>query len=259
MAKKPFRRIVVKIGTSSLMKDNSVNRQAMTSLARELSELRSEGREIILVTSGAIGFGMEKMGRGFPEDPVMRQAMAAIGQSRLMHEYENAFRKHGQVIAQVLPIHQNFLDRKLFMPLKETVEKLIQLGAIPIINENDAVSVEEITGKAFSDNDALAALVATGFSADLLVMLTDVDGIYTDNPKTCGNTKKIDGIGQLLSEPINIGKKSEHGRGGMASKISAVKKAVAAGCSTAVCVTREGAVLDAAKGKCTGSFFGVEN
>ncbi len=250
-----YRRIVVKVGTSSLMNADSINLEMMRTLAAELSGLASGGKEVMLITSGAIGFGMEKMKTGFPENPVMRQAMAAIGQSRLMHEYENAFSAHGQVIAQVLPTHQAFSDPQYFTPLKSAVEKLLELGAIPIINENDAVSAEEISGKAFSDNDALAALVATGFGADLLIILTDVDGIYSDNPKTQSAASKISGAGQLRSWQINCGKKSDYGLGGVGSKIAAVKKALASGCSTAVCRARKGAILDAVGGRCTGSFF----
>ena len=219
-----YRRIVVKIGTSSLMNDDSINLEMMRALAAELSQLRGAGKEVMLITSGAIGFGMEKMKTGFPESPVMRQAMAAIGQSRLMHEYENAFSANGQVIAQVLPTHQAFSEPKYFSPLKSAVEKILELGAIPIINENDAVSAEEISGKAFSDNDALAALVATGFGADLLIILTDVDGIYSDNPKMQSMAPKISGVGQLLSWQINHGKKSGYRLGGVGSKIAAVKR-----------------------------------
>ncbi len=253
-----YRRVVVKVGTSSLMDADSVNLGMMRSLAGELSEIRRGGTEAMLVTSGAIGFGMEKMKTGFPENPVMRQAMAAIGQSRLMHEYENAFSAHGQVIAQVLPTHQAFSSPECFIPLRMAVEKLLELGAIPIINENDAVSAEEISGKAFSDNDALAALVASGFGADLLIILTDVDGIYSDNPKTQSAASKISGVGQLLSGRINHGGKSGYGLGGVGSKIAAVKKALSGGCSVAVCMARKGAILDAVANRGTGSFFGAK-
>ncbi len=224
MNKNKFNRIVVKIGTSSLMKNGSINLEMIGLLAKELSELLANGKEVILITSGAIGFGIEKMKTGFPENPTMRQAMAAIGQSRLMYEYEKAFSVYQQVIAQVLPTHHTFSNPQNFAPLKNAVEKLLKLHAIPIINENDAISTEEIFGKAFSDNDALAALVAIGFEADLLIILTDVDGIFVDNPKTQTDTPKINGVGQLLSEQINYGKKSDYGLGGIQSKIIAVKK-----------------------------------
>lgn len=237
------------------MSADSINLEMMRTLAAELSQLHGAGNEVMLITSGAIGFGIGKMKTGFPKSQVMRQAMAAIGQSRLMHEYENAFSAHGQVIAQVLPTHQAFSEPKYFTPLKSAVEKLLEIGAIPIINENDAVSAEEISGKAFSDNDALAALVATGFGADLLIILTDVDGIYSDNPKTQSMASKISGVGQLLSWQINQGKKSGYGLGGVGSKIAAVKKALSGGCGAAVCMARKGAITDAVAGRCTGSFF----
>lgn len=251
-----FRRIVVKIGTNSLMKRGSVDRSVIKSLARELSALHAFGHEVILVTSGAIGCGIKKFGAKFPEETKMRQAMAAVGQNLLMHEYEKAFRAHNQVIAQVLLTPETFTGEKSLSNLRNTIETLFRLGAVPIINENDAVSTEALSSEEiFSDNDGLAALLACGFSADLMVILTDVDGIFTSNPKEDASAGKINGTAMLAAAKISLGSKSEYGLGGVTSKILAVKKVTGAGVSAVVCRARPGAVIDVVSGNPTGSFF----
>jgi len=209
-----------------------------------------------LVTSGAIGSAVEKLGTGFPKDTATQAAMAAIGQSLLMHEYELAFAKHGQTIAQILLTHHNFTNEVSLSNLCSTVEKLFEMSAIPIINENDAVSREALSfEKPFSDNDGLAALLCTNFKADLLIILTDVDGVFTQNPKDFGGAKKISGLKNLLATEVLTAGRSKYGIGGMSSKINAAKKALEGGASVAICKAREGAVLDAAAKNCSGSFF----
>lgn len=257
MAKKVFERIVVKIGTNALMGNGRISKATITELARQLSILRKSGTEVMLVTSGAIGFGIEKLGVGFPKDNPMRQAMAAIGQNALMQYYEDSFSSRGQLIGQVLLTHQNFTSPESLGTLKKTMEKLLEIGAIPVINENDAVSVEALSQeKAFADNDGLAALVAVNFKADLLVILTDVDGIFTENPKENNNAQKIKDLKQLLAGKVVIGKKSDYGIGGMNSKLMAVQKALEHKISVAVCKARDNAVIDVISNNCSGSFFG---
>ncbi|HZX34313.1 MAG TPA: glutamate 5-kinase [archaeon] len=257
--RKGFRRIVVKIGTNAMMEGSRVNRKIIGALAEELSALRKKGVQVILVSSGAIGCAIEKLGLDFPKETVMQQAMAAIGQNTLMHEYEKAFAKHNQVIAQLLLTHYNFSNKNSLHDLKNSVEKIIELGAIPVINENDPVSFEALSEeKSFSDNDGLAALAAINFGADLMVILTDVDGIFTDNPKHNHKAEKIQGLKQLLEESIVAGEKSKYGLGGIKSKILAVKMALENNCSAAVCRARAGAVTDVVGNGGTGSFFGRE-
>jgi len=256
MNEKKFRRIVVKIGTNALMENGKISKGVITELARQLSIVRQSGSEVILVTSGAIGFGIEKMGIGFPKKNPARQAMAAIGQGALMNYYSEAFARHDQNIGQVLLTNQNFTDKESFKTTGNTMEKLLEFGVIPIINENDAVSAEALSAKKpFADNDGLAALIAMSFGADLLVLLTDVDGIFTDNPKDNNTAQKIKGLKELLSRNVIIGRKSDYGIGGMNSKILAVKSALGKGISVAVCKARENAVVDVVNNMCSGSFF----
>ncbi|MEK6957630.1 MAG: glutamate 5-kinase [archaeon] len=251
-----FKRIVVKIGTNALMRGDRINKSIIKSLAQELSEARKNGSDVMLVTSGAIGFGIEKMHRGFPPDMQTRQAMAAIGQNLLMSEYEKAFRKHGQVIAQVLLTPNVFTNHGALSNLGSTLEKLFEMKAIPIINENDVVAVEALSEtKPFSDNDGLAALMAVNFNADLMILLTDVDGFFTENPKENHKAKKIRSLKQLLAGEMVHGRKSKYGLGGIKSKTLAVQKVVSRGISAAVCKARKGAVKCVLDGNCSGSFF----
>ncbi|MCR4335799.1 MAG: glutamate 5-kinase, partial [archaeon] len=237
-----FKRIVVKIGTNALMDNNKPNKKIIKAIAEELSELKKNSSDVILVTSGAIGFGIEKTGGNFPKNVQMQQAMAAIGQSLLMHEYEKAFSKHKQTIAQILLSRLAFTNEKSFENLKNTVEKLFEIKVIPIINENDAIYTEALSEEeVFSDNDGLAALAAIKFNADLLILLTDVDGIFTENPKENNCAEKIKDIEGLLSKGIIEGEKSIYGIGGVKSKIMAAKKALNHNISVAVCRARKGA------------------
>ncbi|MCR4368377.1 MAG: glutamate 5-kinase [archaeon] len=253
------KRIVVKIGTNALMKDSRINKRLISDLAEDLCVVRQKGMDVILVTSGAIGFGIELLGIGFPKDVTTQQAMAAIGQNGLMHEYKKAFAKHNQLTAQLLLTQYNFTNKKSFTDLSNSIERLLELGAIPIINENDAVSIEALSEeKKFSDNDGLAALVATNFGADVLVILTDVDGIYSDNPKKNKDATKINGIEGLSKIMIIEGEKSEYGLGGIKSKIAAVKKALDSGVSAIVCKPGKSAVSDSLDNRSSGSVFLIE-
>ena len=257
---KKSRRIVVKIGTTSLLDKNHPDKAMIKYLADDISALRKTGKEIVLVTSGAIGFGKEKLGvTGTALDVGMQQATAAVGQNLLMHEYEKSFSRHNQIIAQILLTHQNFSNKAYSDNLNTTVEKLLKLGVVPIINENDPVSVEELESKGFfSDNDSLAALCAINFKADLLIILTDVAGIFDSNPKANQKAILINDT-KTLNEFKGFGEaKSGLGRGGIASKAEAAKKALRQGISAVICKAEKDALKNIFNGRINGSYFKPE-
>ncbi|HDN68262.1 MAG TPA: glutamate 5-kinase, partial [Methanomicrobia archaeon] len=181
MRNKKMRRVVVKVGTSSLTdKSYRLEPRKVEKLAREVVELKKQGKEVILVSSGAIGAGIGKLGiKQRPRDIKVLQATAAVGQSVLMSTYDRFFTKHGQTIAQLLLTHEDFFNRRRYLNLRNTLLALLKSGVVPIINENDTVAVDEIK---LGDNDNLSALVASNLGADLLVILTDTEGLYTHDP-----------------------------------------------------------------------------
>mgnify|MGYP001602831598 CR=1 FL=1 len=258
---KKSKRVVVKIGTSSLLDKNHPDKAMIKYLADDISALRKSGLEIVLVTSGAIGFGKEKLGVSETRlDTGMQQATAAVGQNILMHEYEKSFSKHNQIIAQLLLTHQNFSNKSYLDNLNATIEKLLHLGVVPIINENDPVSIEELESKGFfSDNDSLAALCAINFKADLLIILTDVAGIFDSNPKS--NQKAIlINDSKMLGEFRGFGEeKSAVGRGGVLSKTEAAKKVLKNGISAVICKAEKDALKNIFEGKINGSYFRHED
>jgi glutamate 5-kinase len=223
-------RLVVKVGTSSLTHpDGKLNLLQLEGLARELVNLKQQGREVVLVTSGAIGAGMGKMGlterpKAMPE----KQALAAIGQGILMHMYEKYFDEFGSVVAQVLLTRDDITHRERYLNARNTLLTLLRLGAIPIINENDTVTFEEIK---FGENDTLAALVAGLIDADLLVMLSDIDGLYTADPRRDSSARLIPVVEEITSEVEDLagGTGSTLGSGGMMTKINAAKIACSLG------------------------------
>lgn len=226
-------RIVVKIGTSSLIHPNGkINFSGIDQLAFVLTDLRNQGKEVILVTSGAIGVGMDKL--GIPERPQeipVQQAVAAVGQSELMHIYNQRFLVYSQQTAQVL-LTRDVVDfpesRKNVI---NTLEQLISMGIVPIINENDTVNVDEMDHiRKFGDNDELSAVVAQLMEADVLIMLSDIDGFYSDNPSTNKHAilySTISTIDQTLMEQAG-GEGSRFGTGGMVSKLKAAQRILAA-------------------------------
>ncbi|MFH0714301.1 MAG: glutamate 5-kinase [Candidatus Diapherotrites archaeon] len=248
-------KVVVKAGTNSLMENGKVSRKNIQLLAGQVSTLRQNGIHAILVSSGAIGMGLEKMElKGKELDMPSKQAMAAIEQSALMHEYEKAFSAHNQKIAQVLLTNGTFADAKAFANLKHTLNRLAELGVIPIVNENDAIAVEEMEQKTFSDNDGLACELAIHWNANLLVLLTKVGGIYSHNPSKNRNAKLLNGIGQL-DQIQSMEGKSTFGLGGAKSKVAAIRKATENGIAVAVCKIEAGALERAANRKPNGSYF----
>jgi len=227
------RRVVIKVGSSLLVSLGAgLNKAFISRLAGELSGLKKKGVEIVMVSSGAIAAGMERLGlTKRPKTISELQAAAAIGQSNLMHVYEDACAPWSLKVAQVLITHDDMRDRKRYINARNTLLTLLKLGIIPIINENDSVVVEEIK---FGDNDLLAALVTSLIDADLLLILTDTPGLYRGEPRTGGNlislvekvTKKVEAMAQ--------GTQTEIGTGGMVSKVEAAKLAARFGVATVV-------------------------
>jgi len=219
-----FRRVVVKVGTSTIInEDFSVNSERLDSLVDDLMCLRRKGKEVILVTSGAIGTGIGRIGMiRRPKDIPRQQAAAAVGQSLLMHAYEERFSSYGQPIAQMLLTAGDVADRKRYINASYALLTLLQYGVLPIINENDTVAVDEIK---VGDNDTLAAHVTNLADADLLIILSDTDGFYTFDPRKDTSAGLIDVVPAVTDEIERAaGKKgTETGTGGMETKINAAK------------------------------------
>ena len=248
-------RIVIKIGTRVLTHDDG--RMALGRfflLVETAAALRAEGREVLLVSSGAVGLGAEALSLpGTPEDLVARQACAAIGQSRLMGLYQAGFAHFGTPCAQILLTQSDFENRERYLNLRSTLVEILRRGAVPIINENDAVSTAELVyleGAApmqpvFGDNDQLSALVAAKLDADLLVLLTDVEGVYPDDPRSAPEMHWIDVLSEPESASIGAGgSASGAGRGGMRSKLHAAATASQSGCHVVIASGRKPGVLN---------------
>lgn len=223
-------KIVVKVGTSTLThKNGKLNLEQIEKLVRQLSDLRNQGKDVVLVSSGAIGAGMGKLNlEERPKTIPEKQAVAAVGQGILLHIYEKIFSEYGQATAQLLLTKADLEHRQRFLNARNTLLTLLRLGVIPIVNENDTVAFEEIK---FGDNDTLAALVGTLIDADLVVLLTDIDGFYNGDPRKNKNAKRIPVV-EMIDEQIeglagSVG--SKFGSGGMATKITAASIAVNAG------------------------------
>ena len=227
---KDAKRIVVKVGTSTLLYPNGkINLYRIEHLARELSDLASQGREVILVTSGAIGAGMVRLGLSERPDSMQeKQALASVGQVLLMHLYDKFFTEYGQVAGQVLLTKENFANHNQYINARNTLMAMLKSGIIPVINENDAVTVAEVK---IGDNDTLSATVAAIVDADVLIILSDIDGVYDANPQTHPEAKLLSEIKEITSgvEAMAGGAGSAVGTGGMATKIEAAKIATAAG------------------------------
>ena len=223
-------KIVVKVGTSTLThKNGKLNLEQIEKLVRQLSDLRNQGKDVVLVSSGAIGAGMGKLNlEERPKTIPEKQAVAAVGQGILLHIYEKVFSEYGQATAQLLLTKADLEHRQRFLNGRNTLLTLLRLGVIPIVNENDTVAFEEIK---FGDNDTLAALVGTLIDADLVILLTDIDGFYDGDPRKNKQAKRISVV-EVIDEQIeslagSVG--SKFGSGGMATKITAASIAVNAG------------------------------
>jgi glutamate 5-kinase len=220
------KRVVVKIGSSLVASSNGGLRlDRIGRLAEEFGGLQAQNRQLVLVSSGAIVAGISHLAlKSYPQEVPLQQAAAAVGQSRLMRAYEMAFEKPGCKIAQILLTHQDLADRRRFLNARHTLTTLLQLGVIPIINENDTVATEEIR---FGDNDALAGQIAHLVDADLLVILSDVNGLYEEDPHLNPSAKLIPMVPTITKQIENLAgaSRTQASRGGMVTKIRAAKQA----------------------------------
>lgn len=225
------KRIVFKFGTNILRgEDGYVSLPRVFSFIEDLSHLARQGKEVIVVTSGAVGLGKKRLGLESTEGVALKQACAAIGQGKLMSIYENGFDTYGLVSSQILLTEDDFSLRKRYLSLRTTLNKLLELGVVPIINQNDTVSTVEVDPQyehmqvCFSDNDKLSALVASELDADLLVILSDVEGLYDENPKVNPNAKIIRKVNEVTDAVLSLGSNaSAGGRGGMRTKLEAAR------------------------------------
>lgn len=232
-------RIVFKFGTNVLTRgDGEIALSRIYSFIENIADLKKQGKEIIIITSGSVGLGAKKLKlQEKPKLLPLKQACAAIGQGQLMAIYEDGFEKFDLTTAQVLLTEDDFSNRKKYLSLRNTLSKLLELGVVPVINENDTVSSSEVEyfnengiKVCFSDNDKLSALVMSKLEADLLVILSDVDGLYDDNPNTNKNAKIIPIVNDITPEIEALGfEASKRGRGGMKTKLEAAKVAMHSG------------------------------
>ncbi|MFZ9706662.1 MAG: glutamate 5-kinase [Ilumatobacteraceae bacterium] len=237
-------RVVAKIGTSSITDASGAIDQSMVqSLCEQVASLRQAGHEVIVVSSGAVAGGVAALGMTErPSDTLTLQALSAVGQSRLMSVYNAALEARGLVGAQVLLVPNDFVDRNQYLHARETLLRLLSLGCVPIINENDAIASDEIR---YGDNDRIAALVAHSVSADVLVLLTDIDGLYTSDPQRDDSAtlvERVEADDELLSVRAGVSA-GERGSGGMASKLAAARIASWSGVRTVIARARREQVL----------------
>ena len=230
--------IVVKVGTSTLTYDSGkLNLRRMEELCRTLSDLQNSGRQIVLVSSGAIGVGVGKLGLPKrPEDTAGRQAAAAVGQCELMFLYDKLFGEYNHVVAQVLLTADVTADEQRCRNVQNTFGELLRLGVIPVVNENDTVETSELEGEHFGDNDTLSAIVAKLTGAQGLVILTDIDGLYDADPRRNPGARLIHTVREITPEieALAGGAGSSRGTGGMATKVKAAKYAGAYGIPCAI-------------------------
>lgn len=228
-------RLVVKVGTSTLAyASGRLNIRHIESLCRVLSDLKNQGHEVILVSSGAIGMGIGKLSlKEKPKDIPTRQAAAAVGQCELMYTYDKLFSEYNHIAAQLLITNSVVDNEEMNRNFKNTINRLLELQVIPVINENDTVATKEIE---IGDNDTLAAIVAVLSDADLLVLLSDINGLYTDDPHKNNDAKFIKRVENITDEIISVagGSVTKNGTGGMQTKIHAAKICMEAGCDMVI-------------------------
>jgi glutamate 5-kinase len=251
------KRIVVKVGSAVLTNGDGIDLQVVENIARELCFLKKSGREVILVSSGAVAAGRRVMSLDDNKDVGLdeKQALAAIGQPSLMQSYVTAFSRHGVDVAQVLLTHSDLADRDRYLHVRNTILALFRFNTIPILNENDTVAVEELR---FGDNDTLAALIANLIEADMFICLTDVVGLYTGNPSTDPEARPLYTVSAVTEEieAMAGNLKSKLGTGGMQSKIRAAKMVSNGGGSSFIGPGKEGTILrQLFSGEPVGTFF----
>jgi glutamate 5-kinase len=250
------KRVVVKIGSALLTRDGqALNREAIDDWVAQLAQLRARDVEVVLVTSGAVAAGMQRLGRTTrPHALHELQAMAAVGQMSLVQTYETAFQRHGRQTAQVLLTHDDLADRQRYLNSRSTLRTLLDFGVIPVINENDTVATEEIR---FSDNDTLAALVTNLVEADLLLILTDQQGLYEADPRTNPNATLVsEGRAGDTALLAMAGGSGSLGRGGMRTKLLAAERAANSGATTVIASGRESnAITRVLAGEALGTYL----
>ena len=256
-ALKKAKRIVVKVGTSTITYANGKrNFSQIDRLARELRDLQNQGKEMILVSSGAVAVGVDRL--GLPAKPSTipgKQACAAVGQGVLMHTYEKLFADYGQIVAQVLITRTEAIDRHRYTNCRNTFMTLLQQGVIPIVNENDVVALDELK---IGDNDNMSALVAGIVDADLVIILSDIDGLYTANPATHPEATLVHTVQEITPEieASAGGVGSSRGTGGMATKIQAAKAATNSGIQLVIASgTEKNAIPRILQGEEIGTLF----
>ena len=231
------KRVVIKIGTNTICKDDgTVDSSYLEEVARQVVLLEKQGVQCIIVTSGAIGSGAAELGlEDARKDVARKQACAAVGQAILMMTWRDAFKKHGKSVGQVLLTYGAFSDRKRYLNLRASIDELFRLGAIPVVNENDVISTDEID-EIFGDNDKLSALVASKIDADLLILLTDVEGLYDRNPDADPDAKLISTVDEITKdiERIAGSHRNERSVGGMKTKINAARISMESGCNMVI-------------------------
>ena len=255
-------RIVIKIGTSTLCHPSGrLNIRRVEALCKVVSDLKNSGHEVILVSSGAIAMGTGKLSlREKPADIPGKQAAAAVGQCELMYVYDKLFSEYNHVVAQLLMTGDDFHDEKRHRNFNNTMRRLMEMGVLPIINENDTVATEEC---GVGDNDTLSALAAVSVNADLLVLLSDIDGLYTADPHTDPDAELIAEVRELTPAVMALGGEAGTalGTGGMKTKLHAAELCVEAGCDMVIANGENPALLyDICEGKNVGTrFYKVES
>ena len=250
-------RIVIKIGTSTLTHSTGCqNIKSTEMLCKILSDLKNMGNEVIMVSSGAIGMGTGKLGlKAKPTDIQTKQAAAAVGQCELMYTYDKMFSEYNHTIAQILITNDDFSHEDRHKNFENTLEKLLDFGAIPIINENDTIATDEIK---VGDNDTLSAYVAKSVKADLLIIMSDIDGLYTADPRSDRNATLIEHVNELTPEIIALGggAGSALGTGGMKTKLDAAVICMDCGCDMIIMNGKNPEKLyDIIEGKSVGTKF----
>ena len=254
-----YPRIVVKAGTGILTgEQQQLDTGAMEQLVEQIAVLHKAGTEVLLVTSGAVAAGRHALRKGEERrDIPFRQALAAVGQSRLMEVYQRLFDQHGMVVAQALLTWNDLANRQGYLNVRNTALALLEAGVTPIFNENDVVAPDEI-GEVFGDNDRLSALITSLVDADLLIILTDIDGLYTADPRTDPNARLIERVDKVDDDILSLAgfHRNTYARGGMPTKLDAAKLVTSAGIPAVICNGRSpNPVLRIARGEGLGTYF----
>ena len=260
---KEKQRIVIKIGSSSLThpQTGEMNLMKIEKLIRVISDLRGEGRDVVLVSSGAIAAGRQALGHHRrPDTLAEKQAFAAVGQARLMMVYQKLFAEYNQTAAQILLTKDTMINDSSRYNAQNTFDELLNLGAIPIVNENDTVSTSEIPYvDSFGDNDRLSAIVAALIGADLLILLSDIDGLYSDDPRSNPDARFVSLVPEITPEFLDMGKStssSDVGTGGMSAKLAAARIATDSGADMVIAKGDQvEVILDIMAGKEKGTLF----